>query len=289
MHQDQPLCTAQQSIEMRPVTLDGGTHFLPDHIPFPKRQRRLPTILDQQEVALLIDSAGNLMHRTMLMMLYATGLRRAEMCHLKVSDIDSKRMVIHVRQGKGGRDREYMPYPDMYYASGLRDVHGAQLPDFLEHDVMPAVAAKYRVLGGGKNSALWGASLSGAAALYIAIQRPDLFDRMIIESPSLTVGNGRLLRDSVSLTNAPHRIALGIGTAEALDAQFPDAVTLNAGWVRLMHSLAENLKVAAYTQPQVQLTVAEGAHHSTAEFGNRFAAGLLFIYGPEPARPTNGK
>jgi integrase len=39
------------------------------------------------------------MDRTMLMMLYATGLRRAELCHLKVSDIDSERMVIHVRQG----------------------------------------------------------------------------------------------------------------------------------------------------------------------------------------------
>ena len=74
--------------------------YLPDHIPFPKRQRRLPTILDQQEVARLIDSAGNLMHRTMLMMLYASGLRRAEMCHLKVSDIDSKRMVINCARAR---------------------------------------------------------------------------------------------------------------------------------------------------------------------------------------------
>ncbi len=87
--------------------------YLPDHIPFPKRQRRLPTILDQQEVARLIDSAGNLMHRAMLMMLYATGLRRAEMCHLKVSDIDSQRMVIHVRQGKGGRDRDVLLTPKL--------------------------------------------------------------------------------------------------------------------------------------------------------------------------------
>jgi integrase/recombinase XerD len=87
--------------------------YLPDHIPFPKRQRRLPTILDQQEVARLIDSARNLMHRTMMMMLYATGLRRAEMCHLKVSDIDSKRMVIHVRQGKGGRDRDVLLTPKL--------------------------------------------------------------------------------------------------------------------------------------------------------------------------------
>jgi integrase/recombinase XerD len=73
--------------------------YLPDHIPFPKRQRRLPTILDQRDVSRLIESAGNLMHRTMLMMLYATGLRRAELFHLKVSDIDSERMVIHVREG----------------------------------------------------------------------------------------------------------------------------------------------------------------------------------------------
>jgi integrase/recombinase XerD len=87
--------------------------YLPDDIPFPKRQMRLPTIPDQEEVARLIDSAANLMHRTMLMMLYATGLRRAEMCHLTVSDIDSKRMVIHVRQGKGGRDRHVLLTPKL--------------------------------------------------------------------------------------------------------------------------------------------------------------------------------
>jgi integrase/recombinase XerD len=82
--------------------------YLPEQIPFPKRPRRLPTVLSQEEVARLIESARNLMHRTMLMTLYATGLRRAELCHLKVSDIDSERMVIHVRQGKGGRDRDVL-------------------------------------------------------------------------------------------------------------------------------------------------------------------------------------
>ena len=87
--------------------------YLPDHIPFPKRQRRMPTVLSQEEVARLIASAQNLMHRTMLMMLYATGLRRAELCHLKVSDIDSERMVIHVRQGKGGRDRDVLLTPKL--------------------------------------------------------------------------------------------------------------------------------------------------------------------------------
>jgi integrase/recombinase XerD len=78
--------------------------YVPDQIPFPKCPRKLPTVLSQEEVARLIDSAPNLLHHTMLMTLYETGLRRAELCHLKVSDIDSEHMVIHVRQGKGSRE-----------------------------------------------------------------------------------------------------------------------------------------------------------------------------------------
>jgi len=87
--------------------------YLPDEIPFPKCPRKLPTVLSPEEVARLIDSARNLMHRTMLMTLYATGLRRSELCHLKVSDIDSERMVIHVHQGKGSRDRDVLLTPKL--------------------------------------------------------------------------------------------------------------------------------------------------------------------------------
>lgn len=82
--------------------------YLHDQIPFPKRQRPLPTVLSQEEVARLIGSAQSLMHRAMLMTLYGTGVRRAELCQLKVADVDSKRMVIRVRNGKGGRDRDVL-------------------------------------------------------------------------------------------------------------------------------------------------------------------------------------
>jgi integrase/recombinase XerD len=87
--------------------------YLPDQIPFPKRARRLPTVLSPDEVARLIDSAKNLMHRAILMTLYATGLRRAELCQLRVADIDSERMLIHVRNGKGGRDRNVLLSPKL--------------------------------------------------------------------------------------------------------------------------------------------------------------------------------
>ena len=80
--------------------------YLPDALPFPKHSRRLPTVLSQEEVARLIEASGNLMHRAMVMTLYATGVRRAELCRLKVADIDSERMVLHIHEGKGGRDRD---------------------------------------------------------------------------------------------------------------------------------------------------------------------------------------
>ena len=60
----------------------------------------MPVVLSPEEVQRLIDSAENLMRRTMVMTLYATGIRWSELCHLKVSDIDSERMVIHVHKAR---------------------------------------------------------------------------------------------------------------------------------------------------------------------------------------------
>ena len=77
-----------------------------EDLPYPKQRQRLPVILSPGEVAQLIGAASNLYHRTILMTLYSTGLRRAELCRLKVSDIDSERMMLRVVQGKGGIDRE---------------------------------------------------------------------------------------------------------------------------------------------------------------------------------------
>jgi len=79
--------------------------YLLDDTPYPKAPQRLPLILSVEEMARLIDAADGLYHRTMLMVLYSTGIRSAELLLLQVADIDSRRMLIHIRQGKGGRDR----------------------------------------------------------------------------------------------------------------------------------------------------------------------------------------
>ena len=80
--------------------------YMLEHLPFPKLPEKLPIVLSREEVSRLLAASANRMHRTMLMTLYATGVRRAELCQLKTSDIDSQRMVVHVRQGKSRRDRD---------------------------------------------------------------------------------------------------------------------------------------------------------------------------------------
>jgi site-specific recombinase XerD len=77
-----------------------------DFLPYPQDRRRLPTVLSREEVSLLINAAGTLFRRTLLMTLYGTGMRRSELARLKVSDIDSQRMILRVVAGKGGKDRD---------------------------------------------------------------------------------------------------------------------------------------------------------------------------------------
>jgi integrase/recombinase XerD len=79
--------------------------YMLEHMPFPKIPLRLPTVLSPEEVARLIESAPNLLYRTILMTLYSTGMRRGELVQLKAADIDTGLMLVHIREGKGQRDR----------------------------------------------------------------------------------------------------------------------------------------------------------------------------------------
>jgi integrase/recombinase XerD len=81
-------------------------HQFREDLPYPKDHRRLPIVLSLEEVGRLINAAGNLMQRALLMVLYGTGMRRTEVSLLKVSDIDSQRMIIRVERGKGGAGRD---------------------------------------------------------------------------------------------------------------------------------------------------------------------------------------
>jgi enterochelin esterase-like enzyme len=192
--------------------------------------------------------------------------------------IDNGSDAIHQGDGAGqARAREFLPYADPLVPGTLAP-SGAAFPDFLETEVMPAIAAKYPVQAGPEHTALWGASYGGVAALYALIHRPDLFGSGIVESPAIQAGNGQLLRDTTSLFIAPSRIAIGAGTAELTAGDpYPHTPGFNAAYIRMIQHLVQNLKTSDLPG-EVQLTITEGGHHDYPTFGQRFAAGLLFLY-----------
>ena len=77
-------------------------------VPFGKRPKTLPVVLSRTEIEKLFQCTPNLKHQTFLMTLYSGGLRFSEAAHLKIADIDSQRMMIHIQAGKGKKDR-YVP------------------------------------------------------------------------------------------------------------------------------------------------------------------------------------
>ncbi len=77
-----------------------------ERIPFPRRERKLPPISSREEVKALLEAPRNLRQRTMLTVLYGSGLRVSEVTQLKAGDIDSARNVLWVRSGKGRKDRQ---------------------------------------------------------------------------------------------------------------------------------------------------------------------------------------
>src|SRR6266568_2414042 len=87
--------------------------WMVDSIPYPKKPKTLPVILSRDEVKALLLAPSHLKHRAMLATLSATGVRVSELCQLRGTDIDSQRMVIQVRQGKGKRDRVVMLSPNL--------------------------------------------------------------------------------------------------------------------------------------------------------------------------------
>jgi integrase/recombinase XerD len=93
------------------VTL--GRADLVERATFVREPRRLPVVLSPEEVARLLDAAPGLKHKAALSVAYGAGLRASEVVALKVSDIDSKRMIIRVEQGKGRKDRYVMLSPHL--------------------------------------------------------------------------------------------------------------------------------------------------------------------------------
>ena len=97
-----------------------------DHIPRPKKEKRLPYVLSYSELARLFEVTTNLKHRLIFKTAYGGGLRVSEVCCLRISDIDSHRMTIRINQGKGRKDRYTLLAQSLL--PELRDYYRIQRP-----------------------------------------------------------------------------------------------------------------------------------------------------------------
>lgn len=97
------------------------------YIPYPRQERRLPVVLSREEIGRLLQAAGSLRNLALLATAYSTGARASEIVGLRVSDIDGQRRVIHIRRGKGRKDRYVPLFPK--HRQTLRTYYRQYRPD----------------------------------------------------------------------------------------------------------------------------------------------------------------
>lgn len=95
-------------------------------LPTLKFPKKLPVVLSQKETRLLLKTPDLLKHRLALAMLYGCGLRRHELCNIKIQDIDLDRKMLHIREGKGRKDR-YVPIGN-HLSRGLQKYLDSERP-----------------------------------------------------------------------------------------------------------------------------------------------------------------
>ena len=103
-YSEQHVHTAVNALKFYFKKVEGRAREFYD-LPRPKKPQKIPSVLAEEEMITLIQKTHNLKHRALLMTAYSAGLRVNELVSLKISDIDSRRMMLHIQQGKGKKDR----------------------------------------------------------------------------------------------------------------------------------------------------------------------------------------
>lgn len=169
------------------------------------------------------------------------------------------------------RLKEYLPYRSLNPVV-LRP-QGSRYPQFLVEEVMTFVSQHYRTAKGPEDTLLGGSSLGGLISLYVVIAHPGVFGRVLLESPSLWVGNRRILRDCRGFRQWPEKIFLGIGTREVGREEKDRQTVENA------LELERILRRSGLDDRRLRVEVGEGATHSEGAWAARFPGALKFLLG----------
>lgn len=183
-------------------------------------------------------------------------------------------IIVAIDNAGDSRDSEYMPVKDKYYHPELAEVHGDRYPEMLFDEVIPFVNQHYRTRG--DDTGLGGSSLGAAISIYTVVARPGKINRLLLESPSLYVGQGWLLDNAKANHQWPSRIYIGIGTNEMPND--PEGSREAVGDVDIFRKLLNSQGVP---KDHVLIRVQPDASHNVQAWADRFGSALRFLYGKD--------
>ena len=179
-------------------------------------------------------------------------------------------IIVGIDNAQNERIKEFLPYRS-FNPPVLRP-QGKRYPEFLMNEVMPFVHERYRVARGPENTGLGGSSLGALISLYTVMERPGIFGRVLLESPSLFISNRRIVKYSRLFGRWPEKMFLAIGTREAGRDDKDKQV------VEDVRELETNLRRAGLDDNHLLVEIAEGASHNEGEWAKRFPDALSFLF-----------
>jgi predicted alpha/beta superfamily hydrolase len=181
-------------------------------------------------------------------------------------------IVVGIDHGVERRGREYLPVEDRLHPAGGPPL-GREYATFVTGEVMPFVEKTYPVARGAASTGFGGSSYGAVAALFTSLMFPGTFGRLLLESPSLYVGSGYLLRRARTATRWPGRVYLGVGTAESSRTETSHETLMN------VLKLETILRRAGLGPRRLAVAVHEGAGHTESAWAQRLPIALEFLFG----------
>jgi predicted alpha/beta superfamily hydrolase len=181
-------------------------------------------------------------------------------------------IVVGIDHGGMRRAREYLPVEDDRNRYSRHPL-GRAYVEFITHDVMPFISQRYPVDRRASNTGVGGSSYGAVAALFAVLEMPGVFGRLLLESPSLYVGDGYILRRARRAERWPGRVYLGVGTAETSRKDW------NEETIEDVRTLDGILRRARLGPRRLMTTIEANAVHSEAAWAARLPEALTFLFG----------
>jgi predicted alpha/beta superfamily hydrolase len=181
-------------------------------------------------------------------------------------------IVVGIDHMGAKRAYEFLPYRDNIGNPDMEEPVGKRFPDFLATEVLPFVDKEYRTLRGHDNTGIGGSSYGGVATLYALMARPQTFGYGLMESPTIWVGMGQLIRDTSPFVAFPRKVFMGFGAAELGEGEG------RKHGLALLDQVVANFHAAGYDDTTFRYVLEQDAQHTESAWAKRLPGALKFLY-----------